>query len=85
MSDSVDDMAVGSREAFGKFLGLLRQDLLTAPDSWENTSLVDFLDAMQAYAGDIQEIYDGAGQSINADKPSWQTFADILRGASIYE
>ena len=85
MNDSVDDMAVTSREAFGKFLGLLRQDLLAEPDKWENTSLVDFLEAAQAYAGDIQEIYDDAGQAINADKPSWQTFADILRGASIYE
>ena len=25
------------------------------------------------------------GERINADTPSWQTFADILRGAKIYE
>ena len=85
MSDSVDDMVVTSREAFGQFVGLLRQDLQASPEKWENVALVDFLDAMQAYAADIQAIYDTAGQPINADKPSWQTFADILRGASIYE
>lgn len=85
MSESVDDMVVDSREAFGHFLGLLRQDLQTTPEKWENVLLVDYLDAMQAYARDIQEHYDNAGQSLNADKPSWQTFADILRGASIYE
>jgi len=85
MSESVDDMVVNSREAFGQFLGLLRQDLQTAPEKWENVLLVDYLDAMQAYAQDIQGYYDNAGHPINADKPSWQTFAEIMRGASIYE
>jgi hypothetical protein len=44
---------------------------------------------MTRYAEDIQGYYDyqekETGEHINADIPFWRTFADILRGARIYE
>ena len=87
MSDAPDafEMPVNSRTAFAQFLKLLRQDLQAAPEKWENTSLPRFLEAMQAYTLDIQGYYDNTGQRVDANQASWQLFADILRGAHIYE
>lgn len=44
-----------------------------------------FLEALSAYTEDIQGYYDNLKQNINADKPDWQTFSDIFKGAKIYE
>lgn len=85
MAESLDDINVNSRESFGRFLLLLHQDLLENPGEWENKTLLSFLEAANAYTEDIQGYYDNTGQQIDADKASWKTFADILRGASIYE
>jgi hypothetical protein len=43
------------------------------------------LEALSYYTDDIQGCYDSTKQDINADEPGWQTFADIFRGATIYE
>ena len=51
----------------------------------KNKKLENFLEAMSSYAQDIQGYYDNMKQNINADEANWQTFADILKGASIYE
>ena len=85
MSDSTDTILVNSRESFISFLILLQQDLHHNPDKWENKTLADFLEAMRNYAEDIQGYYDNASQSTNADVAHWQVFADIMRGARIYE
>jgi hypothetical protein len=76
---------VKSRREFIDFIDSMRTDLLKNSDNWENKKLDDFLEAIARYAEDIQGYYDNTGQNINADKPDWQTFADILKGATIYE
>mgnify|MGYP001428781202 FL=1 len=83
--DTLHDFKVTDRQTFIKFLDLLRQDYLTNPESWENKTLPDFLGALSAYAEDIQGYYDNMKQDVNADQPNWQTFADIFKGATIYE
>ena len=45
----------------------------------------DFLEALSSYANDIQGYYDNTKQNVNADEPNWQTFADIFKGATLYE
>jgi len=85
MSTDVETVIVDSRAAFAGFLGLLRQELAVAPEHWENNSLPAFLEAMEAYASDIDGFYQNTGQAIDADVPSWQNFANILRGARMYE
>lgn len=55
------------------------------PDGWENKTLDTFLEALSAYTEDIQGYYDNMEKSVNADEPSWQTFADIFKGATMYE
>jgi hypothetical protein len=85
MDDKLNDFKVTDRQTFIEFLDLLRQDYLSNPDSWENKTLPAFLEALSAYTEDIQGYYDNIKQNVNADQPNWQTFADIFKGATIYE
>ncbi len=85
MNNTLNNCKVSDRQTFIKFLELLRNDLLENPERWGNKSLPDFLEALSAYTNDIQGFYDNMKLNINADKPDWSTFADIFRGASIYE
>ena len=85
MNNTLSNYKVTDRQTFIKFIDLLRIGFLDNPESWENKSLPDFLNALSAYTEDIQGYYDNTAQNINADKPDWQTFADIFKGATIYE
>ena len=85
MSNDLFDLDVTDRESFIRFLELFHRDFIRNKDSWENDNLERFLEAMNAYTKAIQFAYDNTGQNINADLPSWKVFADILKGASIYE
>jgi hypothetical protein len=79
------DIEVTDRQSFIKFLELFYQDFLNNTTEWENSKLENFLQAMASYTGDIQGYFDNTNQNINADTPSWKVFADILKGAKIYE
>ncbi len=85
MNDTLDNFKVGDRQTFIKFLDLLREDFLNNAAKWENKTLPDFLKALSSYCEDIQGYYDCTRQDVNADQPNWQTFADIFKGATIYE
>lgn len=85
MTNTISHFTVTSREAFAQFVELLRVDLLENPQNWENKTLGDFLAAISSYAADIQGYYDNTSKVVNADLADWQVFADIFKGASIYE
>ena len=85
MNDNVNKFKVTDRHTFIKFIESLRNDLLENPETWENKTLPDFLEGLSEYAKDIQGYYDNLKLNVNADKPEWQTFADIFKGAKIYE
>ncbi len=76
---------ISSRQEFISFLEMFRRDLIENPNEWENKNLEDFLEAMVRYTDDLQGYYDNTKQTINADIPDWQVFADIFKGARIYE
>jgi hypothetical protein len=85
MTDTVSNFKVNDRQSFIEFIDLLRKDFVDNPESWENKRLDDFLEALSSYANDIQGYYDNTKQNVNADEPNWQTFADIFKGATLYE
>lgn len=85
MDQKVYDFKVESREDFILFLNALHKDFLKNSKDWENRNLSDFLQALSAYAEDIQGYYDNSKININADDPNWKTFADIFKGAIVYE
>lgn len=82
---SHSNFEVTDRNSFIDFIGLMRKDFLSNPVGWENNNLGDFLAAIERYTEDIQGYYDNRNQEINADEPSWRTFADIFKGAKMYE
>ncbi|KQS40986.1 hypothetical protein [Pedobacter sp. Leaf194] len=81
MNDSINNFKVIDRQTFIEFLEMLRKDFLDNPESWENKTLPDFLEALRSYNEDIQGYYNKLKQDINADRPNWQTFADLFTGA----
>jgi len=85
MNDTLKDYKVTDRQTFIKFLDLLRKDFLDNPENWENKTLPDFLEALSAYTEDVQGFYDNINLNVNADKPDWSIFADIFKGAKMYE
>ncbi|MDE5429658.1 hypothetical protein KRE40_06025 [Elizabethkingia meningoseptica] len=85
MNDTLHNFKVTDRQSFIKFLDLLHKDLLDHPENWENKTLPEFLEALSAYTEDVQGYYNNMKLDINADKPDWSTFADIFKGAKVYE
>ncbi len=79
------DNPITNRQSFIKMVNTLRQQLITGDETFANTNLSDFLEALSRYAEDIQGYYDNTSQPVNADEPGWQLFADLLKGASMYE
>ena len=59
--------------------------MLEIPETWENKTLPDFLEALAAYTADIQGYYDNTNANVDAEKAAWSTFADIFKGAKVYE
>jgi len=85
MDNKLYELKVTDRQSFIKFLDLLHQDLLQQPENWENKTLPDFLEALVAYTEDIQGYYDNTDANVDAEEAAWSTFADIFKGAKIYE
>lgn len=74
-----------TRIEFIEFLKWFRKDFKENQSNWENKTLEDFLEAMEAYTVDIQGFYDNMKMDVDADKPTWENFKTILQGASVYE
>jgi hypothetical protein len=81
------NIEVTDRESFEKFLELLLLDFNKNKDKdiWENNRLDIYLEAMSRYTAEIDGYYKNVEPNQNADKPSWKVFADIMRGAVMYE
>lgn len=85
MNEKISNFTVQDRQSFIEFVALLRADLISNPENWENKSFEDFFEAMTRYTEDIQGYYDNTKQNIDADTASWKVFADIVRGSAMYE
>lgn len=85
MNNNITPADVNDRDSFIKFVRGLKKDFESNGNSWENIDLGNFLDAMASYTEDIQGYYDNLDLSVNADTASWRVFADMLKGATIYE
>ena len=75
---------IGSREDLVAFLTALRYDLQTKPEQWANRDLPTYLEALAAWASDLEGYYRNTGQAIPA-QPSWKMFAEMLLAAKVYE
>ena len=76
--------AVRTREDFVEFIMVLKKGLIENPGEWENISLENYLEAMAAWAGDIEGYYQYRNEPM-PDSISWDIFAKILAAAKVYE
>jgi hypothetical protein len=83
--NSLETSAINSRQDFTSFLDNLLIDYQQNGREWENQNLGDFLEAVAAYTADIDGYYQNTSIAVDANVASWRVFADILRGATIYE
>jgi len=79
------ELKVTDRKSFEKFLTLLLTDFKNNQNNWENNRLDLFLEAMARYTAALDGYYKNMEPGSNADFPTWKVFADIMRGAVVYE
>jgi hypothetical protein len=75
---------ISSRGDLVAFIRALRVDLADHPDTWENSNLGDYLEAMQGWIQDIKGWEISRGVDISRMNP-WQLFAHILLASKLYE
>lgn len=75
---------VNTREDFISFIQHLRANLQTHRDEWENVTLDQYLEAMEAWVSDMDG-YDSITHQPNPKQPSWKTIADMLYASRMYE
>jgi hypothetical protein len=85
MNGRLRDFKITDRQTFIKFLDFLRKVFFDNPESWENKTLPDLLEALSAYTGVIQGYYENIKLNINDDKADWSTSSNIFKGTTIYE
>jgi hypothetical protein len=86
-NDQATELApsVRSRADFIRFLDALHDDFRANGHDWENTDLASFLEALRAYASDIDGYYKNFKIDVDPSIASWRVFAEMLCGARIYE
>ncbi|UVM49023.1 MULTISPECIES: hypothetical protein [unclassified Pseudomonas] len=82
MTSNIDQ--VQTKEHLADFIGELKAELLRSPQEWENKTLEDFLEAMEAWVRVIDSYAKNMGDA-EVLTPSWKTFAKILCAAKVYE
>ena len=85
MDRNYRDIRVTDRKSFEEFVDLLLKDFRKNGDEWENNRLELFLEAVKRYSEDLDGYYRNLHPELDADVPTWRAFADILRGAVVYE
>jgi hypothetical protein len=53
--------------------------------NWKNEKIENFIESIIAYSEDIDGYYQNMNFSTSAETPTWRIFAQILKGATIYE
>lgn len=78
-------LGVIDRNSFSKFASELLADYKMNGENWENNSLESFIEGIASYAEDIDGYYSNMKFDTSADTPTWRIFAQILKGAAVYE
>jgi len=80
----LDKINISSKEDFIKYVHLLSDDYKENHGNWENASVDKYLDALAAWAGDMEGYYEfwkkDAPKNVN-----WSVIWDLLIAARDYE
>ncbi len=75
---------IKDKDDFIQFVNELALDLRDRPETWENTNLASYLEALQAWVEDM----DGWEKNLHIDINKmnvWQLMANILYASKMYE
>ncbi len=75
---------IKTRNDLSAFVAALRRDLLSSPDDWENATLERYLEALAAWAEDMDGYFLNRGEEIPTE-PSWRLVGQLLLAAKYYE
>ncbi len=75
---------IRTKQEFVSFVYDLSQSYKSDPKSWENKDLGTFLEALAAWTDDMEGYYINHKQPVPT-QPDWQTIADMLQAAKVYE
>lgn len=73
-----------TRQDFAEFLQLLAADLHKYPETWDNSTVSNFLNGMIGYSSSNGH-YKFWGIDVDPQVPSWRVFADILMAGRVYD
>ncbi|MGS2765217.1 DUF7660 family protein [Sinomicrobium sp. M5D2P9] len=76
---------IETKKDFEEFLKFLKLDFETNKAEWENATLKDFLESLQAYTEDVEGYFNNMNIPFDEKKPTWKIFAQLLLGAKVYE
>ena len=76
--------SVTSKEDLAELIDELRRDLVYNADTWENTDLATYLEAISAWLRDLDGYYENRGEPVPSN-PSWKVMGEILLAARTYE
>lgn len=82
MDESIFAQPVQSREQLIALVEAMAAKTLADPEAWENPTLACYLEALAAWLTDMAKHREHFGGAL---EPSWQTFADAIYAAAIYE
>jgi hypothetical protein len=75
---------IKTRADFVRFVRALAENLDSAPDEWENPTLLTYLEALAAWTEDMDGYQHNRGE-VMVESIDWQTVANIFLAAKIYE
>ena len=75
---------IRTKQEFVSFVYDLSRNYKNDPKSWENADLGTFLEALAAWTDDMEGYYLNHKQQV-PETPNWQTIADMLQAAKVYE
>ena len=85
MSDLSPSRSVQSRQDFVRLLSDLRRNFEQGKSEWENDTLGAYLEAMEAWAADMDGGYAHHRRTSPDNESPWQVAADVLMAGRIYE
>lgn len=85
--ENIDDgtLNVVDKATFSAFVSEMLKELKEKNTNWENEKSEDFIESIVSYSEDIVGYYKNLNFSTSVETPTWRIFAQILKGATIYE
>ncbi len=76
---------IKDKKTFIEFVSKLHAEYKSNGKEWSVNTIDGFIENIAAYAEDIDGYYKNMGFEASPKTPTWRIFAQILKGATVYE